>query len=143
MKTYLPKDPGANRAWLLVDAEGKKVGRLAVHIANALRGKNKAVYTPHIDMGDFVVVINAAKIQLSGSKEQDKLYKRYSGYRGGLKIMTAAQVRQTRPERMIKSAVKRMLPGNNLSRKAFGRLKVYAGAEHPHAAQNPKPMRIA
>lgn len=140
MKTYLPKDPGANRTWLLVDAQGKRLGRLAVQIANALRGKGKPVFSHHVDMGDFVVVVNADKIRLTGGKEQEKIYRQFSFYRGGMKEWTAAEMRERHPENLIKLAVKRMLPKNTLSRQAFSRLKVYAGKDHPHSAQNPKPM---
>jgi len=138
MKTYLPKNPGNKRDWILIDANGKRLGRLAAGIANILRGKNKVIFSPQVDVGDFVVVINAEKVVLTGKKEQQKIYKRYSGYRGGLKEMTAAEVRAKDPTRMIKEAVRRMLPGNNLCRKMMRRLKVYAGGSHPHKAQNVK-----
>ena len=137
-KTFLPLNDKIERAWLLVDAEGQVLGRLAVQIANILRGKHKAIFTPHIDTGDFVVVINAEKIVLTGKKEEQKIYVRYSGYRGGLKEFTAGMVRKQHPERLIKLAVKGMLPNNTMNRKAIGRLNVYAGDKHPHVAQNPK-----
>jgi len=142
MKTSLPKDPGNNRAWFLVDAKDKPLGRLAVKTANILRGKNKATFTPHMDTGDFVVVINADKVKLTGRKEQQKTYKRYSGFRGGVKETKASVVRERHPERLIELAVKGMLPKNNLSRKLFTRLKVYAGEQHPHTAQNPRKVEL-
>ena len=141
MKTFVAKDPGADRAWFLVDAEDKPLGRVAVKVANALRGRNKPTFTPHVDTGDFVVVINAEKVKLTGRKEEQKVYQRYSGYRGGLKETKASVVRERHPDRLIKLAVKGMLPKNNLSRKIFRRLKVYAGAQHPHEAQNPQAMQ--
>ena len=137
MKSYIAKDPGADRAWYLVDAEGEPLGRLAVRIANILRGRNKPTYTPHVDTGDFVVVVNAEKVKLTGRKEEQKMYQRYSGHRGGLKKTKASVVRAKHPDRMIQQAVKGMLPRNTLSRRMFSRLKVYAGAEHPHDAQAP------
>lgn len=142
MKTSLPKDPGDNRAWFLVDAKDKPLGRLAVKIANILRGKNKAIFAPHVDIGDFVVVTNADKVKLTGRKEHQKTYKRYSGFRGGLKEIKASVVRERHPERLIELAVRGMLPKNNLSRKLFTRLKVYAGEQHPHAAQNPRKVEL-
>ena len=137
MKTFVPKDPGENRRWLLMDAADKPVGRLAVTIANALRGKDRPTYSPEIDTGDAVVVINAKKVKLSGNKEEQKIYQSYSGYRGGQKRQTAAQVRARFPERIIKHAVKGMLPKNALAVRMMGRLKVYADDVHPHAAQRP------
>lgn len=142
MKTFLPKDPGKNRAWFLVDAKDKPLGRLAVRIADILRGKNKVTFTPHIDTGDFVVVTNAEKVKLTGNKNEQKVYQRYSGYRSGLKEIKASVLRERHPERLIKMAVHGMLPKNNLSRKVFRRLKVYAGAQHPHAAQNPRNIEL-
>ena len=136
-KSFLPKDPGANREWLLVDAAGKPLGRLAVAIANALRGKNKPDFNPAVDTGAFVVVVNAAKAKLSGRKDEQKTYERFSGWRGGHKILPAAVVRAKNPERMIMEAVKGMLPGNKLARQMMRRLLVYPGATHPHAAQKP------
>lgn len=142
MKTYLPKKLDDNkRAWVLVDASNQPVGRLAVKIANMLRGKDKPIYTPQVDTGDFVVVVNASKVKLTGEKETQKEYKSYSGYRDGLKLIRADVMRQKHPERMITLAVKRMLPKNRLSSTTFKRLKVYAGAEHPHAVQ--KPVKVA
>lgn len=118
------------------------MGRLAVKIANILRGKNKVTFTPHVDTGDFVVVINAEKVKLTGRKDEQKIYQRYSGYRGGLKEIKASVVRERHPDRLIKLAVKGMLPKNNLGRKVFGRLKVYAGGGHPHTAQNPQKVGL-
>ena len=135
MKTSLPADPGEKRDWLLVDAEGKVLGRLAVEIANALRGKTKPTFTPHVDTGDFVVVVNADKVRLTGRKEDQKIYQRYSGYRGGLKEVPASAMRAKHPDQLIKLAVKGMLPKNHIARGMFRRLKVYAGPEHPHEAQ--------
>jgi len=137
MKTFVPKDPGENRRWFVVDATDKPVGRLSVTIANALRGKDRPTYSPEIDTGDFVVVINAAKVKLTGNKEEQKIYQSYSGHRSGLKLQTAAQVRSTFPERILQHAVKGMLPKNKLARVMMTRLKVYADANHPHAAQKP------
>ena len=137
MKTFFPKDPGAERRWLLVDAADQPVGRLAVKISNALRGKDRPTYTPWVDTGAFVVVVNAAKAKLSGRKDVQKTYERFSGWRGGHKILPAAVVRATHPERMIVEAVKGMLPGNKLARQMMRRLLVYPGASHPHAAQKP------
>jgi large subunit ribosomal protein L13 len=138
MKTTLQKTDDADRVWLLVDAADKPLGRLAVGIANALRGRNKAIFSPQMDNGDFVVVINAEKVKLTGNKEEQKFYDRYSGYRGGLKSIKASTMRERHPERLVLLAVKGMMPKNILARGAYGRLKVYAGKEHPHAAQNPK-----
>lgn len=137
MKTFVPKDPGEDRRWVMVDAAEKPLGVLAVKIANALRGKDRPTFAPQIDTGDFVIVLNAAKVRLSGNKEEQKIYQSYSGHRSGLKLTTAAQMRATYPERMIKHAVRGMLPKNNIARDMMRRLKVYGGAEHPHAAQQP------
>jgi large subunit ribosomal protein L13 len=137
MKTFLPKEADITREWFVVDADGKPLGRLAVKVANLLRGKNKVTFTPAIDVGDFVVVINAEKVKLTGRKETQKIYQRFTGFRDGLRKFDAATVRARHPDRMIKLAVQRMLPKNNLSRKVFRRLKVYSGAKHPHAAQKP------
>jgi len=142
MKTTLVKDTDVQRAWHVIDATDKPVGRLAVVIADILRGKNKPTYAPQSDLGDFVVVINAEKVKLTGAKEDQKEYKHYTGYAGGLKTQTARQVRAKHPEYLITHAVKSMLPKNHLSRQAFTRLKVYAGAEHPHAAQNPQVLEL-
>lgn len=143
MKSFIAKNPGKSREWLLVDASDKPLGRLAVKIAAALRGKTKPTFTPHVDTGDFVVVINAEKVKLTGKKETQKVYQRFTGFRNGLKTMTAAQLRQRHPEDMIKIAVHGMLPKSQLSRQMYRRLKVYAGAEHPHAAQNVREVALA
>ncbi|OVE76182.1 50S ribosomal protein L13 [bacterium E08(2017)] len=138
MKSYVAKDPATDRAWLLVDAKDQTLGRLAVKIANALRGKDKPTFTPHVDTGAFVVVVNADKVKLTGNKEEEKVYQRYTGYRSGLKETTAAMMRERHPDRMITLAVKGMLPKNTLAKKMMTRLKVYAGEDHPHEAQNPQ-----
>jgi large subunit ribosomal protein L13 len=138
MKTYVAKNTDTDRDWFVVDAEGKTLGRLAVKIANALRGKDKPTFTPHVDTGAFIVVINAEKVYLSGKKNDDKIYQRYSGYRSGLKEIPASVVRERHPDRLITLAVKGMLPKNTLSRKMMTRLKVYAGEKHPHEAQKPQ-----
>ena len=140
MKTFVPKDPGTSRRWLVVDAKGQPVGRLAVKIANALRGKDLPTFTPWVDTGAFVVVTNAKLVKLTGSKEQDKIYQHYTGWRGGLKLTTAEQMRERHPDWIIREAVEGMLPGNHIARDMMRRLKVYAGPDHPHAAQNPANM---
>ncbi len=142
MKTFVPKDPGDNRKWVVIDAEGLPLGRLGVKISNILRGKDKPIFSSHIDTGDFVVVVNAEKVKLSGNKEEQKKYLRYTGYRGGLRETPISTVRERHPERIIKSAVKGMLPKNNLSRQMYSRLKVYAGESHPHVAQNPSVITL-
>ena len=142
MKTYVAKPTDRERNWLLVDAEGLTLGRLATQIADALRGKRKPEYTPHVDTGDFVVVINAEKITVTGSKRTEKRYYRHSGYPGGIKSRTLEEMLDRRPEEVIRKAVKGMLPKNRLARKQLTKLKVYAGPEHPHAAQQPVPMEL-
>jgi large subunit ribosomal protein L13 len=142
MKSFLPKDPGADRAWFVVDAQGKPLGRLATGIADILRGKNKPTYSPQVDTGGFVIVLNAAKVKLTGRKETDKIYKRYSGYNSGLKLTPACDVRARHPDRMVTQAVRGMLPKNNLSRDMMCRLKVYATGEHPHVAQKPVKVEV-
>jgi large subunit ribosomal protein L13 len=137
MKSTLPKDPGDDREWLVVDAADRPLGRLAVKIANSLRGKDKPTFSPQVDTGAFVVVVNADKVKLSGRKNEQKVYQRYSGWRGGLREIPAATMRERHPDWMIKLAVQRMLPKNRLSRQMVRRLKVYAGAAHPHDAQQP------
>jgi len=143
MKTYLPKASEDLRNWHLIDADGAVLGRLAVQVANLLRGRNKPVFTPHMDTGDFVVVINADKVRLTGKKETDKQYMTYSGWRGGEKRRTVAQVREKHPEELVHRAVKGMVPKNRLGRQLLTKLKVYKGATHPHAAQKPEPMKLA
>lgn len=142
MKTTLPKEGAVERRWHLVDATDRPAGRLAVRIADLLRGRTKPIYTPAIDVGDFVVVINAEKVKLTGAKEEQKIYLRYSGYPSGLKRERASQVRARKPERILYNAVKGMLPKNTLSRRQFARLSVYAGPEHPHAAQRPQALDL-
>lgn len=138
MKSYLAKTNEIERKYIVVDAVGIPLGRLAVKIANALRGKDKPTYTPHIDTGSFVVVVNAEKVVLTGKKETDKIYQDYSGYKSGLKEQTAQQVRAKKPERLVEDAVWGMLPKGRLGRQIYKKLKVYAGAEHPHEAQQPQ-----
>jgi large subunit ribosomal protein L13 len=142
MKTYVAKPDDRQRDWVLVDATGQTLGRLATQIADVLRGKRKPEYTPHIDTGDFVIVINAERISVTGKKLTDKLYRRHSGYPGGLKTRTLQEQLDRRPEEVIRHAVKGMLPRNRLARKQITKLKVYAGPEHPHVAQKPQPMEI-
>lgn len=136
--TYMAKPTDVERKWLLIDAEGKTLGRLASEAAALIRGKHKPQFTPHLDTGDFVIVINADKIVLTGNKLADKKYYRHSGYTGGLKVTTAGEMLNKKPERMIELAVHGMLPHNRLGSKMKLKLKVYAGAEHPHQAQNPE-----
>lgn len=142
MKTYLAKPGEIERKHVLVDAAGVPLGRLAVKIANSLRGKDRPTYTPHVDTGCFVIVINADKVALSGNKETGKTYESYSGYRSGYKVVTADKVRARKPERLIREAVWGMLPKGRLGRAQYAKLKVYAGAEHPHAAQNPEVVKF-
>ena len=143
MKTYVANSNDRQRDWLVVDATGQTLGRLATQIATALRGKNKPEYTPHVDTGDFVIVVNAEKISVTGNKMADKKYYRHSGYPGGLKVRTLAEQLERRPEEVIRKAVKGMLPRNRLSRKQLTKLKVYAGPEHPHIAQKPQTMELS
>jgi large subunit ribosomal protein L13 len=137
MKTYLPKNYLELRKWHVIDAQGAVLGRLAVQVANLLRGRTKPVYTPHWDTGDFVVVINAEKVLLTGKKETDKFYMSYSGWKGGEKYRSVAETRKRHPETLILHAVKGMLPKNNLGRKMLTKLKVYRAGDHPHTAQKP------
>ena len=143
MKTHLPKVNLDQRKWHVIDADGAVLGRLAVQIANVLRGKNKGVYTPHLDAGDFVVVINAEKVVVTGKKETDKKFMTYSGWKGGEKYTSVAQVRAKQPEQLIHHAVKGMVPKNRLGRVLLTKLKVYRGQQHPHAAQRPEPLAAA
>lgn len=143
MKTYLPKVDPQDRRWHVIDANGAVLGRLAAQVSDILRGKNKAVYTPHLDAGDFVVVINAEKVRLTGRKETDKSYMSYSGWKGGEKYRTVAEVRQAHPERLIMHAVKGMIPKNRLGSRLLTKLKVYKGPTHPHAAQQPAALAPA
>ena len=143
MKTHLPKVDLDQRKWHLIDANGAILGRLAAQIANVLRGKNKPVYTPHLDAGDFVVVINAEKVKLTGKKETGKEFMTYSGWKGGEKYATVAQIRARHPEKLITHAVRGMVPKNRLGRVLMTKLKVYKGEKHPHAAQQPQPLQRA
>jgi len=140
MKTWTAKAEDVDRAWYVVDAEGQTLGRLATRIADALRGKGKPTYTPHVDSGDFVIVVNAEKITVTGNKLDQKRYYRHSGYPGGLRSRTLREQLDRRPTEVIRTAVKGMLPRNRLARRQITKLKVYAGPEHPHAAQNPKEL---
>lgn len=142
MKTVSVKTEDADRAWYVVDLDGVVVGRAAQKIAAVLRGKNKPCFTPHNDTGDFVVAINADKVKFTGNKLRDKKYYRHSGYPGGLREANAAELLEKFPERVIQSAVKGMLPKNKLGRQMFKKFKVYAGAEHPHEAQQPQPLTL-
>ncbi len=141
-KTYMAKPGEVTREWYVVDASGKTLGRLATEIARILRGKHKPQYTPHVDVGDFVIVINAEKIAVTGRKLDQKRYYRHSGYPGGLRSITLRRMLEKHPERVIRLAVKGMLPKNRLGRRMLKKLKVYAGPEHPHQAQQPKPLDL-
>jgi len=141
-KTFLPQKTVVDKKWWLVDADGIVLGRLASKVANVLRGKNKSLYSPSFDSGDFVIIVNAHKIKLTGKKENQKVYYRYSGYMGGLKEISFKQMVTTHPERIITQAVKGMLPKNKLNRKILKKLKVYAGSEHKHQAQKPEILKI-
>ncbi len=144
MKTYSIREGDIDKKWVLIDAEGVVLGRLASHVAKILRGKHKATFTPHMDMGDNVIVINAEKVQLTGNKRADKRYYWHTGFPGGIKHRTAGQILEGRfPERVITKAIERMLPGGPLSRKQMSNLRVYAGTEHPHLAQNPEVLDVA
>ncbi len=142
MKTFSAKADAVKRDWFVVDAEGKTLGRLATEIAHRLRGKHKAEYTPHVDTGDYIVVVNAEKVQVTGNKAKDKMYYRHTGYVGNLKSISFEKLIEKAPERAIQTAVKGMLPHNPLGRAMFTKLKVYAGSEHPHTAQQPQPLSI-
>jgi large subunit ribosomal protein L13 len=142
MKTYVATPDSRERNWLVVDASGKTLGRLATQIADMLRGKRKPEYTPHIDVGDFVIVVNAERISVTGNKRQEKRYYRHSGYPGGLRSRTLEEMLARRPEEVIRLAVKGMLPRTRLGRAQLRKLKVYAGPDHPHAAQKPEPLEV-
>lgn len=142
MKTYSAKAESVSRDWYLVDAEGKTLGRLASEIASRLRGKHKPEYTPHVDTGDYIVVVNAEKVHVTGKKARDKMYHRHSGYIGGLKSISFEKQIAKAPERPLQTAVKGMLPRGPLGRAMFKKLKVYAGSEHPHTAQQPQELKI-
>jgi large subunit ribosomal protein L13 len=142
MKTYSARASDIQQRWYVVDAEGQTLGRLATRIADALRGKGKPQYTPHIDSGDFVVVVNAEKIAVTGKKLDEKMYYRHSGYPGGLRSRTLREQLDRRPTEVLRGAVKGMLPRNRLARRQITKLKIYAGPEHPHAAQSPEPLPL-
>lgn len=142
MKTYQQKPSEVQREWFLVDARGKVLGRLASRIAAILRGKHKPTFTPHVDGGDFVVVVNVEKVRLTGRKREEKVYYWHSGYPGGVKSATAGQMLERKPEWVLQKAVQRMLPKNPLGRRMLKKLRVYRGPDHPHAAQQPKPLDL-
>jgi large subunit ribosomal protein L13 len=142
MRTYQATPQDRERVWYVVDADGKTLGRLATQIADVLRGKRKPTYTPHVDVGDFVIVVNAEKVAVTGDKREKKLYWRHSGYPGGIRSRTLGDLLEKRPEEVIRKAVKGMLPRNRLARQQLRKLKIYAGPEHPHQAQKPEELRI-
>jgi len=142
MKTYSAKPESVKRDWYVVDASGKTLGRLATEVASRLRGKHKPEFTPHVDTGDYIVVVNADKVAVTGNKANDKMYYRHTGYPGGLKQATFSTLQAEKPEMIIEKAVKGMLPRNPLGRAMFRKLKVYAGTEHPHTAQQPQQLEI-
>jgi large subunit ribosomal protein L13 len=142
MTTFSAKPAEVKRDWYVVDADGKTLGRLSTELARRLRGKHKAEYTPHVDTGDYIIVINAEKVRVTGNKEQDKIYYHHTGYIGNMKSVSLGKLRQTFPERIIETAVKGMLPKNPLGRAMFKKLKVYKGGEHGHQAQQPKVLEI-
>jgi large subunit ribosomal protein L13 len=142
MKTYSATAETVKREWFVIDATDKILGRLSTEIARRLRGKHKPEYTPHVDTGDYIVVINAEKVRVTGNKETDKMYHHHTGYIGSLKSVNLAKMRKNHPDRIIKHSVKGMLPKNSLGRAMFKKLKVYAGGSHEHAAQQPKPLEI-
>ena len=142
MTTFSAKPAEVKRDWYVVDADGKTLGRLSTELARRLRGKHKAEYTPHVDTGDYIIVINAEKVRVTGNKEQDKIYYKHTGYIGNMKSVSLGKLRQTYPERIIETAVKGMLPKNPLGRAMFKKLKVYAGEAHGHQAQQPRLLEI-
>ena len=142
MKTYSAKTGEVDQGWYVVDAQGKVLGRLASQIATRLRGKHKPEYTPHVDTGDYIVVVNAAKLRVTGKKAQDKTYYRHTGFPGGIRQTSFAKLQATRPERVLQKAVKGMLPKGPLGYAMIKKLKIYAGETHPHSAQQPKPLEI-
>ena len=142
MKTTMAKANEVDRKWYVIDAEDKVLGRLATEVANILRGKNKPIYTPHVDTGDFVIVINAEKVKMTGNKWDDKIHASHTGYPGGRREVVYKEIREKHPERVIEYAVKGMLPKSRLGRSMFGKLKVYAGPDHPHAAQKPEVYEV-
>ena len=142
MKTYVAKEQDITKQWYLVDAQDKVLGRLAANVAARLRGKHKPVFVPHADTGDFIIVVNAEKVKLTGRKWQQKVYHRHSGYMGGIKSISARKLREKRPEDLVRFAVWGMLPKNRLGRRLYKKLKVYAGPNHPHEAQQPQPLEL-
>ncbi|CAN5489695.1 50S ribosomal protein L13 [soil metagenome] len=142
MKSYMARPNEVERKWYVVDAQGQTLGRLATEIAMILRGKKKAVYTPHVDVGDFVVVVNAGKVAVSGKKAEQKMYRRHTGYPGGLREMNYEEMRDKKPTDIVRKAVKGMLPRTRLARQQMKKLKVYAGPEHPHSAQTPETYEV-
>jgi large subunit ribosomal protein L13 len=142
MKSYMARPQEVERKWYVIDAEGRTLGRLATEIAKILRGKNKPQYTPHVDVGDFVVVINAERVVVTGKKAEQKVYRRHSGYPGGMKETSYERMRQRKPTEILRKAVYGMMPKTRLARQQFRKLKIYAGPEHPHAAQNPQRLEV-
>jgi large subunit ribosomal protein L13 len=142
VKSYMARPLEVERKWYVIDAEGRTLGRLASEIAKVLRGKNKPQYTPHVDVGDFVVVVNADRVVVTGKKAEQKVYRRHSGYPGGLKTRSYEQMMERRPEEILRKAVYGMMPKNRLARQQMRKLKIYAGPEHPHAAQNPQTLEV-
>jgi len=142
LKTFVPKEEDIEKTWYVIDAEGKTLGRLASKVATLLRGKHKPYFTPHMDLGDHVVIINAEKIHVTGKKAQQKVYSRHTGYPGGLRQVTLETLRRTHPERIIMKAVWGMLPHNRLGRKLLKKLRVYVGPQHPHQAQKPQTLEV-
>jgi len=141
-KSVSHEDALRNRRWVVIDADDRPLGRVATRAASLLRGKHRPEFTPNQDTGDFVVVINAAKVKLTGAKASDKVYHRHTEYPGGIRTTTAGKLRETRPERLVETAIRGMLPKNRLGRRLITKLKVYGGAEHPHAAQRPEPVKV-
>ena len=142
MKSYMARPQEVERKWYVIDAEGQTLGRLATEIARILRGKNKPQYTPHVDVGDFVVVINAERVVVTGRKAEQKVYRRHSGYPGGMKETSYARMMERKPTEILRKAVYGMMPKTRLARQQFRKLKIYAGPEHPHAAQNPQRLEV-
>lgn len=142
MRTFVANEDQIERKWYVVDAKGHRLGRLATRVADTLRGKKKAIFTPHVDCGDFVIVINAQDVILTGNKEEQKTYKRFSGYPGGLKVTTVDQLRKRHPDRLVQFAVKGMIPKGSLGRKVLRKLKIYGGANHPHNSQKPIKLEL-
>lgn len=142
MKTFSAKPAEVKRDWYIIDADGKTLGRLCTEVAGRLRGKHKPVYTPHVDTGDYIIIVNAEKVRVTGNKEKDKVYYRHTGYIGNMKSTSLGKMRQTHPERIIQIGVQGMLPKNPLGRAMYRKLKIYKGAEHGHQAQQPMPLEI-